>query len=375
MGGEGERARRRPGAGGGPVILYTLGSMKIGGAEIRALELLEALKRERPGLDVTVYVTCREGGPLEADFRGLGINVVEGPRGLAGVAHLWRLCARSKVEILHSNADTVSGFHCLAGALAGVGRRIAHYHITAAPGDDFYQRLILYVGRALMKLFATDVIGVCDGARALAAVPEERWTTLYDGVDCLAAAAAPDPDGPRRLLFLARIHPDKDFNKAVAIFECLMARSATPAELHFVGTGSAEEVARLGNRVAASPSADAIAIHGASREPQEHLGRASLLLLPSVREGLPGSVLEALSHGVPVVASDLPGLREIAERCKGVRLVPRSAPLEQWVDAVEAALAEDREGIGTCFSRSPFRFSDHKRRIEALWNLPPGPIA
>jgi glycosyltransferase involved in cell wall biosynthesis len=289
------------------------------------------------------------------------------------MAHLWLTCARRRVSLLHCNADIVSGFYCMAAALAGVKRRIAHYRVTAPPGNGLYQLLLLHLGRMLLRLFATDVIGVCAAARTVAGVSDARWTTLYNGISRPTAAEGRAADGePRRLLFLGRIHPEKGYKLAVDIFERVAARSAARAELHFVGGGEGGEIERLRARISASPAAGAIHVHGLSRTPYDHLAGASLLLLPSAREGLSGSVLEALSHGVPVVASDLPGPREIKEGTAGVRLVPRDSPLDRWADAIEAALADpSRDVIKEAFARSPFLFEAHKKAIEHLWSLGP----
>jgi glycosyltransferase involved in cell wall biosynthesis len=353
----------------GPVV-YTLGSLHIGGAELRSLELIEALKRRHPGLSVILYISCRDGGPLDTAFRGLGVPIVQGRRGLAGMIDLWRLCRRSGTAILHTNADTVSGFYCFAAALAGVKVRIAHYRSAGPPVAGLRQRVILHAGRLLLRLSATRVVGVCDSARAMAGVRQGKWLTLFDGT--IGDDAAPPPrSGPPSLLFLGRIHPDKRPAKAVDIFEALMARPGARASLHFVGAGSAAEMERLRARIGASPFASAIIVHGSSSEPREHLRRAGVLLLPSAREGLPGAVLEALAEGVAVVASDLPGIREIQNRCPGVHCVAPDAPAAIWTDAVEEALARARpEEISSRFREAPFGFSDHVRGFERLWSLP-----
>ena len=351
-------------------IVYTLGSLHIGGAELRSLELIEALKARHPGLPLILYISCRDGGPLEPAFRGLGIPIVQGRRGLRGMLDLWRLCRRSRAAILHTNADTVNGFYCFAAALAGVKVRIAHYRAAAAPSATLYQRAILHSGRLLLRLSATSVVGVCDCARELAGVRPEKWRTLYHGV--AGGGAAPQPrHGPPALLFLGRIHAEKRPDKALDVFDALMARPGADASLHVVGGGSEAEMDKLRRRIGASPFASSVIVHGPSREPRRHLRNARVLLLPSAREGMPGAALEALSEGVAVVASDLPGIREIQSRCPGVTCVAPDAPAALWADAVEEALARARpDDISSGFREGPFRFSDHVRAVERLWALP-----
>jgi glycosyltransferase involved in cell wall biosynthesis len=51
------------------------------------------------------------------------------------------------------------------------------------------------------------------------------------------------------------------------------------------------------------------------QEVELHLSRADCLLFPSRAEGMPLAVLEAMSYGVPIVSTDLPGIRSCAEGC------------------------------------------------------------
>jgi glycosyltransferase involved in cell wall biosynthesis len=251
--------------------------------------------------------------------------------------------------------------------------RIAHYRSAGPPVSGLRQRLILHAGRLLLGLSATRVVGVCDGARAMAGVAAGKWLTLFDGIVADNSPSPPRLPGPPSLLFLGRIHPDKRPAKAVDIFDALMARGGAGASLHFVGTGSPAEMERLRARVGASPFASAIMVHGASSEPREHLRRAAVLVLPSSREGLPGAALEALAEGVPVVASDLPGVREIQSFCAGVHCVPRDALAAEWADAVEQALVGARpDEIRAGFRESPFQLADHVRGFERLWGLSGG---
>ena len=352
-------------------ILYTLGSLKIGGGELRSLELLRALMGRHPSLDIVLYVASPETGPLEAPFRALGVRIVHGPSGPAGIRHLWRTCAGLRPSILHTTADTLCGFHCLSAALAGVPERIAHYRSAAPPDGSLRQSLILQVGRILLRRFATRVVGICDSSRVLAGVGERRWQTLYQGV---APAGPPDHLPARRpgeaLMFVGRIHPEKDYLKAVDVFEHLRTNGARTTSLHVLGTGEPAEVERLRLRVDRSPYRDSIVLHGQVDDVREHMRAGDALLLPSLREGLPGAVLEALSEGLQVVASDLPGLREIQRLTEGVRLVPHGAPVAAWAEEAAAALTRGRSAeTRASFERSPFQFEASVDAIERLWRL------
>jgi glycosyltransferase involved in cell wall biosynthesis len=77
------------------------------------------------------------------------------------------------------------------------------------------------------------------------------------------------------------------------------------------------------------------------------LEQASVVVLPSYREGLPKVLLEAAACGRPMVATDVPGCREVVQHMKTGLLVParQAAPL---ADAIDQLLSDGglRERLG-----------------------------
>src|SRR5262249_6348193 len=89
------------------------------------------------------------------------------------------------------------------------------------------------------------------------------------------------------------------------------------------------------------------------------LKASDVFLFPSLREGLPGAVLEACAAGLAVVGSDIAPLREIAGHFPDVHCLPTAGPVSAWADIAQQALRSRRSTDRSqwamhAFTRSPF---------------------
>ena len=167
-------------------------------------------------------------------------------------------------------------------------------------------------------------------ALARAAVPELAAIVQPMGIDVARFRAIPrTPTLPPTVLVVSRLVPVKGVEVALAAF----AQVATPARLVIAGDGPqrAELARRAGPNVALVGAVDTIAR-------DRWLAQASAVVVPSRilksgrTEGMPLIALEALAAGVPVIASDVGGLRELA----AVHRVPPDDPaaLARAIDRV-----------------------------------------
>lgn len=90
---------------------------------------------------------------------------------------------------------------------------------------------------------------------------------------------------------------------------------------------------------------------GEAGDVRPHLARATAVVLPSYREGMPRSLLEAAAMARPLIATDVPGCTEIARAGENAFLcAPRDA--RSLADAMTALLDLDREGRAAMGRRS-----------------------
>jgi glycosyltransferase involved in cell wall biosynthesis len=87
---------------------------------------------------------------------------------------------------------------------------------------------------------------------------------------------------------------------------------------------------------------------------------ADLFISPSTAEGMPFAVLEALASGTPVIASNIPSHRFVADQLSACCVVERDP--RSFASAIEAELARDHEARRACLHRG-------RREIEAKYSL------
>ena len=133
------------------------------------------------------------------------------------------------------------------------------------------------------------------------------------GIDLDRFKPSPLPDGPTIFLLIARLLGDKGVREYVAAARQL--RDELP-DARFQLLGPLDERNRT-----AIPRAEldgwiakgAIEYLGATDDPRPAIAGASVVVLPSYREGLPRTLLEGAAMARPVIATDVPGCREVVE--------------------------------------------------------------
>jgi len=142
---------------------------------------------------------------------------------------------------------------------------------------------------------------------------------------------------PLRIAYLGRYDKGKGMHRLLDIWPQL---SVQPARLDFYGQGA--ERPAMEETVRARGFGDNVRIHGGWTQASELSAifeKVDLMVMPSDTEGLPVLLLEAMAHGVPFVASDVGGVRSLAEENRDVRVVPlENAALIHATNEMAAAL-------------------------------------
>jgi len=142
------------------------------------------------------------------------------------------------------------------------------------------------------------------------------------------------------LLFIGRVVKDKGINELIQAFS-ILDKKYNNLKLLIVGDFEEHLNPIESKSIEIMRSNQNIIQVGFQKDVRPYLGVSSLFVLPSYREGLPNSLLEAGSFGIPLVATDINGCNEvIKDRKNGILIKPKS--VESLVDGI-SLLVENKQ--------------------------------
>ena len=339
-------------------VLHVIVSLDRGGAELALLELI----RERVADIQQSVCAMKPKGALRPAFEehlgrvhSLAVNNATDIRALP---RLLRLIVRVRPTFLHTWMFHANVLGRVAGALAGVP--VISSVRSLELGKPAWR---IGLDRATSRL-ATHTIAVSSAAGEVAVrrdgAPQERVTVIPNGVCLPAQAAGLDGFNTRhiRVGAVGRLEPVKDQASLIRGF-ALMAKNAPEATLEIVGEGT--QRAALQSLARDLGIAGRVTLPGEIPEARQRMLGWDLFVQPSLAEGMPRALLEAMAAGLPIVATNVGGIPE-ALGTSGV-LVQAEQP--DALGSALTALAGDRgraQGLGSaarrraaeCFSREKF---------------------
>jgi len=219
------------------------------------------------------------------------------------------------------------------------------------------------IDRSVQRFSARRVVAVSREMEAWLAsrVGARRVVRVGNGIADPAGPVSPIPWHlrPLRVGVVARLFPVKGVDLALAAVAGCRA-----VELEIVGDGP--ERSRLERLVRELGASERIRFIGFEADPVRRMASWRLLLVPSLHEGNPIAVLEALAVGTPVLAGPLPGVAEILAGRGGWTLTDRA--VATWSAALDRHVRAEGEG-GEASRAARARFLDAFTAEQAAANM------
>jgi glycosyltransferase involved in cell wall biosynthesis len=330
-------------------ILQVIATLERSGAEKQLALLARGLARDE--FDVHVC-TLRPGGPYAEELSRAGIAV-------SSVAQQWkydpaawwrlkRAIARLEPDLVHTWMFTANAYGRTAARAAGVRRIVASERCV----DSWKAWHQLAIDRRLAK--RTDAVVVnsrgVEEFYTQQGIAPEKLRLIYNGIgpapvsdvghDALCRELGL-PAGSRLIGAIGRLWHQKRFKDVIWAADLL---KVIRKDVHLLVIGDGPLRADLELFRDNCHIADHVHFLGARNDVMRLMPHFDLLWLASSFEGLPNVIMEAMSAGVPVVATDIWGNRELVVHGETGFLVPVGdrAGLARWAYKIleDSALAK-----------------------------------
>jgi len=347
-------------------VLQITHDLNIGGLQRVVTDLATHLDRDR---FQSLVCALRGGGPLAGELEASGTPLfLFHPAGrlakYAGFRPLRRLIRRIRPDVVHTHNTLPLLDGVLASVLAGVPVRIHTDHARAFPDKRRYM-----VSERIASRFVHRFVAVSEHTRSALRryerISAAKLEVIHNGIDDARLRLPADPAAVRRQVGLR----DGDFpvlglgvrlcrQKAVGDLLAALRRLVPEfprVRLLLCGEGELEEELRAEARaLGIEPH---VLFLGPRTDMHRILRLLDLYVLPSIWEGLPLVLIEAMAASLPIVATDVGGNPELVEDGGNGLLVPPGNPAA--ICAAVTALSRDpgrREAMGR---RSRARFEQH----------------
>jgi glycosyltransferase involved in cell wall biosynthesis len=315
-------------------IVQLITNRDLRGAQVFAAQLADQLAGRGHNVKlVSLYGRLTTGNKVLADkAETIELDGTKKVMSFSLVIKLRRLLREFSPDIVQANGSDTLKYAVLASLLMTPKPRLIYRNISMAGSwvrGGFQKRLYRYFfGRIDHVVSLTQTTR--DEFVSVYRYPENKISTIPIGVEVpdqrdrqkayealVALTGASHSDTV--LLHIGSFTKEKNHEGLLRIFERIKAKIPS-AILVMVGDGPLRS--GLSQQIAKLKIAGAVFLPGSRTDVSDWIGGAAVFLLPSLIEGLPGVILEAMAWHVPVVAYKVGAISEIVEDSKNGYVVP-----------------------------------------------------
>lgn len=309
-------------------ILYFTTELNVGGAE----KILSRLLAHLDNRQFAPQVVCLYGGdgPIAAEIRALNVPLFDlkmtAKWRLDAVWRFYRLLRQESPVILHNSLFHPNMLGRFLGRLAGIPVIICTEHTMASESEWRYLMNRWTIGLVDAMIAVSD--NVRDFCLQHIKLPPEKVVVIRTGIEVKTPQPASQAEARRKLNLpleaqvvgtVSRLHPDKGV-------EFLVRALTQVAGASLVVIGDGPEWNRLQQLTADLNLTGRIIWAGYRPDVVDLLPAFDIFAQPSQIEGLPNTIIEAMSVALPVVATAVGGVPEIVTDGQTGLLVPACNP-------------------------------------------------
>jgi glycosyltransferase involved in cell wall biosynthesis len=316
-------------------ILYVITRSEMGGSQTHVLDLLRGFRQEHE-----LTLATGEPGFLTEEASKLGVRVVvlqnlvqplRPLHDLRALAEIAQLINRINPDLVHCHTSKAGILGRVAARLTKTPAVFTAHTWSFADGTSKSWKLIGTPSERMAAKWTSKILAVSDSNRNLAierhVASPDKIVTVHNGIDDTPHRANPGRRAVPGIVMVARFAQQKN---QLQLIEAVSGIHL-PFKLTFVGDGPTRVAAE--DLVAEHGLRDRVEFLGIRKDTDRILAASNIFVLATNWEGFPITILEAMRAGLPVIATDVDGVREaVAHDVTGL-LAPRgdTAALRQLV--------------------------------------------
>lgn len=346
-------------------ILYLIKGLGLGGAEKHVAQLAQAFALQGHEVCVAYLLDYKDAWVAPLRAAGIHVECVGGGRAwpVRTPYRLTRLLTKFKPDVVHAHLP-------VSGAYARILKPVIRYRLVYTEHNEF-GRLHAATKRAHAWTRAMDDVAIsCSQAVANSLSWSSR--VIDNGIDDPRPPAQPSlrerhniPRNALIFLCVANMTPKKNHAMLLRAFDTAVEQCKQDIRLVLVGQ-DATEGAALRELARGLKHTDSVTFWGAHPQATDLMFESDVFVLASLHEGLPISLLEAMSVGLPCLVSRAGGMADVVGDDCGV--VIDVADAEQLTDAI-VELASDAETRQSMGKQAKLRIQNNysqKRMVEEI---------
>ncbi|MDO8500030.1 MAG: glycosyltransferase family 4 protein [bacterium] len=326
-------------------ILYVITKSNWGGAQRYVFDLATNLPKER----FDVAVAAGGNDELIQKLNKSGIRTISlphlqkninTPKELLSFYSLFKIFIKERPDIVHLNSSKIGGLGAIAARFAGVPKIIFTAHGWAFHENrPWWQQMVIIFLSWIAALFQDKIIHLSkkDIASTLKCHIANPQKILYIPLGIIPPVFL-EKKQAREILFqkirrvidpsaiLIGTIAELTKNKGLAyLVDAINKLQTTSYKLQAIIIGEGEEKENLQKQINSLGLQNLVHLAGFIPNAAEYLRALDIFVLPSVKEGLPYTILEAMNAELPIIATSVGGISDIIETQKnGIIVRPQN---------------------------------------------------
>lgn len=356
-------------------VLQVLGSLQRGGAETLVMNIYRNINREKIQFDFIVRENVNDGYEEEVKKMGGRIFVIPSPKKIG-----LRECISRHIEVMkkngpyisvHSHMNAMSFISMYAAKKCKIKNRISHSHSTSFPG-----RIKLIFGSYLIRRFSTKLLA-CSKDAGLKLFGMSDFEVIPNGIILEKFIVNDEKDRifyikklglstkTINIIHVGRFVEPKNHEFIVEIADKLRNMDVK-FNLYLLGDGPKLESIR--DSIIKKELSNCIHLLGSIPNVNEYMKAADLMIMPSLYEGFPVTLVESQAAGLPSLVSDKI-TRKVDFNLQLVEFMPLF--ISDWIEYIKEKKYDrlyDKKYIYNIITDSGYNILNTVKTIEEIYN-------